>query len=302
MAIVIDANMKMFADRMHITSSRMIEDYGLSTVDEIIEAEAAKGNKHAVRYAKEYYHSPEKLIKLFRLTDVENRFVIINKMDDRTRLKLLHYLSREDLVMGLYFFTQEKLLEMLMETDIEELVRVVLEAFPFEQMIEMFREEDLMFFFLQNDLDKNDVVEQLKLLPPDVMQKFVEGVTGMPAEETNPMDLINSISQLPDDKFHKFMAVIDPDVQRQLTFQLTKEKPEYLTLFPNSAYVNMLSTLMKPEMVKPMVMLNKDTLIEMVSILPQDLLSIVASQIDIKHFADFLQDGHMDLIEDAWMI
>lgn len=302
MAIVIDANMKMFADRMHITSSRMIQDYGLSTVDEIIESEAARGNTHAINYAKEYYHSPEKLIKLFRLTDVENKFVLINKMDPRTREKLLPFLDREDLVMGLYFFTQEKLLEMMMETNIEELVRVVLEAFPLEQIVEMFREEDLMYFFMQDDLEKRDVVEQLKVLPPDVMQKFVEGVTGMPAEETNPMELIDSIAQLPDDQFHKFMAFIDPDVQKQLTFQLTSEKPEYLTLFPNSAYVNMMSTLMKPDMVKPMVMLNKETLVDMVSLLPPDLMSIVASQIDTMRLANYLQDGHMDLIEDAWMI
>lgn len=302
MALVIDANMKMFADRMHITSSRMIEDYGLSTVDEIIEAEAARGNTHAINYAKEYYHSPEKLIKLFRLTDVENKFVIIKKMNPREREKLLPFLDREDLVMGLYFFTQEKLLEMMMETNIEELVRVVLETFPLEQIVEMFREEDLMYFFMQDNLEKRDVVEQLKLLPPDVMQKFVEGVTGMPAEETNPMELIDSIAQLPDDQFHKFMAFIDPDVQRQLTFQLTTEKPEYLTLFPNSAYVNMLSTLMKPDMVKPMVMLNKETLMYMVSLLPPDLMSIVASQVDTMRLATYLQEGHMDLIEDAWMI
>ena len=44
MALVIDANMKLFAERMHITSSRMIRDYGLSTIEEIIEAEAEKGN------------------------------------------------------------------------------------------------------------------------------------------------------------------------------------------------------------------------------------------------------------------
>ena len=67
MALVIDANMKLFADRMNITSSRMIREYGLSTVDEIIEAEAEKGNTQAVKYAREYYHSPEKLIKLFKL-------------------------------------------------------------------------------------------------------------------------------------------------------------------------------------------------------------------------------------------
>ena len=40
MAIVLDTNMKLFAERMNITSSRMIQDYGLKTVDEIIEAEA----------------------------------------------------------------------------------------------------------------------------------------------------------------------------------------------------------------------------------------------------------------------
>ncbi len=96
--------------------------------------------------------------------------------------------------------------------------------------------------------------------------------------------------------------MIDPDVQRQLTFQLTKQKPKYLTLFENETYVNMLNTLMKPDMIKPMIMLNKETLVGMVSELPSDLMSIVAAQVDPKEFAKFLQDGHMDLIEDAWMI
>ena len=134
------------------------------------------------------------------------------------------------------------------------------------------------------------------------MFKFVEGVTGMPSEETNPADLIKSIEQLPIDKYRKFMASIDPDVQRQLTFQITKEQPKYLTLFENQTYVNMLSTLLKPEMVKPMIMLNKESLIDMVSELPSDLMSIMAAQVDTRDLATFIQDGHMDLIEDAWMI
>ena len=134
MTLVIDANMHMFADRMNISAHRMIRDYGLATVDEIIEKEAERGNSSAIEYARKYYHSPEKLIKLFKLTDVENKFAIINKMDEKTRLKVLPLLDKDDLVMGLYFFTQDKLLEMMMESDIEEVVRVVLEAFPFEQI------------------------------------------------------------------------------------------------------------------------------------------------------------------------
>ena len=82
MSIVLDTNMKLFAERLNITSSRMVQDYGLKTVDEIIEAEAAQGNTQAVNYAREMYNSPEKLIKIFKLTDVENKFVILHNMDD----------------------------------------------------------------------------------------------------------------------------------------------------------------------------------------------------------------------------
>ena len=98
------------------------------------------------------------------------------------------------------------------------------------------------------------------------------------------------------------MSAIDPDVQRQLTFQLTKEKPEYLQLFEHQTYIDMLSTMMKPDMVKPMINLNKDSLVTMITELPDDLMSVVAAQIDTKKFAEFLLDGHTDLLEGALMI
>ena len=147
MAVVLDTNMKLFAERLNITSSRMVRDYGMKTVDEIIEAEAAQGNTQAINYAREMYNSPSKLIKIFKLADVENKFVILHNMDDKTRLMVLPLLEKEDLVMGLYFFTKEKLLSMLMDVDIEELVNVILGAFPLQEIVMMFTEDDLAAFF-----------------------------------------------------------------------------------------------------------------------------------------------------------
>ena len=302
MSLVIDANMKLFAERMNITSSRMIQDYGLKTVDEIIEAETAQGNSQAVKYAQEMYGSPAKLINIFNLTDVENKFVLLHNMNSETREKILPMLESDDLVMGLYFFTQDKLLDMLSEVDIEELVNVVMGAFPLDAIVSMFSEDDLAQFFQRDELQKFDVIEQLKSLPPEVMIKFVEGVTGQPAGETDPMQLIQSIENMPMDQYRDFMSAIDPDVQRQLTFQLTKEKPEYLQLFPNQTYIDMLSTMMKQDMVKPMINLEKESLVNMITELPDDLMSIVAAQVDTKKFAEFLLDGHTDLLEGALMI
>ena len=302
MSTVIDANMKLFADRMHITSSRMIRDYGLKTVEEIIEAEAERGNTHAVEYAREYSHSPEKLIKVFKLANVENKFVLLHKMDDHSREKVLPLLKEEDLVQGLYFFRQEKLLDILLNVHIKELVNVILEAFPIEAIVQMFTEDDMAMFFMNKDLPKPMVIEQMRCMPPEAMQKFVEGVTGMPMGETDPNELIMNISNLPDDEYRKFMACIDPDVQKQLMYQLSTEDPRVLMLLPNITYVNMLSTMMKPDMVKSMIKLNKETLVKIDSKLPDDLMAIVAAQIDTKVFAKFLQDGHMDVLQKAMMI
>ena len=303
MAIVIDANMALFAERLHISSSRMVQDYGLKTIDEIIEAEAAQGNTKAVNYAREMYNSPEKLIKIFRLTDVENKFVLINSMDEETRREILPLLDKEDLVMGLYFFNQDKLLKMLQDVDIEELINVVLDAFPFQQIILMIPEEDMAKFFHAKELEKYVIANELNNLPPEVMISFIEGLTGKPYDKVeDPQGIIDGIIALPEDKFKDFISMIDPDVQRQLVYQITKKDQKYMQLFDNDMYINMLNTLMKNDMVPSMIALEKESLVKMVSELPEDLMSIVASQVDTKEFAKFLMEGHLDILQDAWMM
>ena len=303
MSIVIDSNMTMFADRLNISSSRMVQDYGLKTIDEIIEAEAAQGNTQAVQYAREIYNSPEKLMKIFRLTDIENKFVLLKSMDTKTRREILPLMEEEDLVMGLYFFNQEKLLTMLANVDIEELVNVVKDAFPFQQLILMIPEEDLAKFFQAKELDKYVIANELNNLPPEIMIKFIEGLTGKSYDKVDdPQGIIDGIIALPEDKFRDFMSAIDPEVQRQLVFQITKKDDKYLQLFDPEMYINMLNTLMKNDMIPSMIKLNKESLVDMISILPDDLMSIVAAQIDTKVFTDYLMDGHLNLLKDAWMI
>lgn len=303
MSIVIDANMNLFAERLHISSSRMVQDYGLKTIDEIIEAEAAQGNTQAVNYAREMFNSTDKLIKIFKLTNVENKFVLLQSMDTYTRQQVLPLLEKEDLVMGLYFFKQDKLLEMLKEVDIEELVNVVLDAFPFQQIITLIPEEDLAKFFQSDKLEKYVIANEFKNMPHEVMAQFLEGLTGMAyGKIEDPEGMINGIISLPEDKFKDFMSGIDPDVQRQLVFQITKKDQKYLYLFDNEMYVNMLNTLMKNDMIPSMIALEQETLIKMISILPDDLMSIVASQVDTQDFAKFLIEGHLDFLKEAWMM
>lgn len=302
MSITIDANMILFANRLNITSSRMINEYSDSTIDEIIQAEAAQGNHKAVDYASDLYSSPLKLVEMFRLNNVENRYRLIVNMKESVRRLILPMLSQDDLRMGLYFFTKEKLLEMLLGVDKRELLRVLAGAFSLEKVVTMLPEEELIKFYQHKDLKKENVIEQIKNLPPEMMKKFIEDVTGKPAEQTEPTDLIRNIEALNDEKFKKFMTCVNPLIQRQLFYQLADDDEKHLFMIPNITYVEMLQTLQKPEMVKPMIKLNQLTLIDMVMELPPDLMSIVAAQIDATDFATFLQHNHMKVLELAKMI
>jgi hypothetical protein len=140
-------------------------------------------------------------------------------------------------------------------------------------------------------------------MPHEVMQRFIEGITGQPYDKVdNPDAMIEGIIALPEDKFKDFISSIDPEVQRQLVFQITQKDQKYLQLFDNQMYVDMLGTLMKNDMIPSMVALEKESLINMITVLPDDLMSIVAAQVDTKEFAKFLMDDHLDFLKQAMMI
>jgi hypothetical protein len=135
------------------------------------------------------------------------------------------------------------------------------------------------------------------------MMSFIEGLTGQPYDKVqDPEGIINGIISQPEDKFRDFMSQIDPDVQRQLVFQITKKDEKYFQLFDNYMYIDMLSTLMKNDMVPSMIALEQESLVDMISVLPDDLMATVASQVDTEDFAKFLMEGHMEFLEKAWMM
>ena len=99
--------------------------------------------------------------------------------------------------------------------------------------------------------------------------------------------------------FKKFMSLVDPDIQRQLIFQINDKDNNYLQMISKSTYVKMMSTLLKPDMIKPLIKLSNKTLLNMVAKLPKELMCVVATQVDTEKFATFLQRGRMYLLKNA---
>lgn len=296
--IAIDTNILQLQNILDISSRRM-KDYSTSTVDEILQAEAAQGNAQAMSYARKLYNNTGELIELFRLFDPENKFQIISSMSAQQRDAILPMLEVEDMVMGMQFFTKDKLLALLEDIDPEEMVRLMLNTFDLEDIMLLMPEEELQNFFTNKEVKKEDVAKFLKALPPELMQQLMESLTGQPSFQVDSTQVINLITSLGDRDYEAVMASIDPFILRQVIFSMSSQEPEYLQLFDNKVYTKMLSSLMKPDIIKPMEVLEKETLMNMMMEMDENFLSIVMVQVDTQLFAEYLMKDCQPLLEEV---
>lgn len=296
MPVSLDSNIVYLKDRLNINTGRS-GNYADKSVDEIITEEAKQGNQTAVNYKRELFGNVDELIEGFKLNNPSNKYDVINAMSGEQLEKLLPLLESEDLVLGLNFFTQDKLLKMFDQVPSEEAANVALQVYSLEQIISMIPMEQLEKFFYSDDVEKGQVIKQLTQMPTEMLIQMVESFTGEPAEETDSMALIQSIATLPEKQYKETMANMDPAVQCQVIYQMAHEDKKILEVFDTSAYTPMMQRQQKPDMVKSMIGLSDESLQGMISELPKDLFAIVATQVDTKELAKFLMSDCQNVIE-----
>ncbi len=296
MTISLNTDQYYLQNQLNISTSRM-RNYADMSIDDIIEAEAESGNTVAKDYGRKLFGNVDELIQTFQLDDPTNKYNIINQMSAEQRNKVLDLLDAEDMVIGLNFFTQEKLEQMLGKVSVAESANVAIEAFPMEQLIKMIPEEELEQFFMSSEVRKNDVTAQLSNLDPELLIQMTEGMTGQAADSNDVSKLLAQISSLPDKQFKETMASMEPEIQQNIIFQMANEDKDTLLNFSNQTFTNMVSKLQKPDMVKSMIALDSESLQIMTKQLPEDLFSIVATQVDTKQLAKLLIDRCPDVLE-----
>lgn len=296
MTVALDSNVVYLKNRLNINTNRM-NNYADKSVDDIISEEAKQGNQSAIEYKRELFGNADELISGFKLDDPNNKYNVITAMNDEQQQKLLPMLEAEDMVLGLNFFTEEKLLKLFNQVPSEDAVNVALGTFTLEQIVMMLPMEQLEKFFYNDDVEKEQVIKQLEKMPPEILIQMIESITGEPADENDSMALIQSIAALPDDKYKETMANIDPVVQTQLVYQMAHDDKRILEVFDNSAYVGMMQRLQKPDIVKSMIGLSDESLRNMMTELPPDLFAIVATQVDTKELAKFLMEDCQNVLE-----
>lgn len=297
MSIVIDSNLEYLQRRLNISSVKFNEEYANLSVEEIIEAEAASGNQEAIKLANELLNNVDLVIKLFNLSDANNKYEILSQMTAQELQLFLPQMEEKDLVQGLYYFSEDKLMTMLEDVPPEQLVKVVFEMFSKEEVVQLLPDEQLDKFLTSTEIDKNKILKHMQSIPEEYLIQVLENVTGQTPENQKSYDLVKQIGELGPLEFVDVLKSFQPTQKQQLVLSLGKEHPEWFQLFDANAYTNMIDThKQKPDMVKSMAVLEQEELVKMTEELPNDLLATVITQMDTEKFAEIMMDRMPEII------
>ena len=302
MSLVIDSNLEYLQSILHISKVTFEEKYANMSVDEIIEAEASQGNQQAIALAKELTTNTNLVMQLFDLADTNNKYMILREMSAQQLQAFLPEMEESDLLQGLYFFTEDKLMKMLEELPAEQLVNTVFQMFSKEEIVQLLPEEQLDKFLTSHDIDKNKILKHMQSLPEEYVAQVLEQITGEAQEGQDSIDLSKKFSQLNPLEYQDALKAFQPTQKQQLVLSLGKEHEEWFQLFDASAYTKVINREKKqPEVVKAMSVIEPEYIQNMITELPNDLLSIVITQIDTEKFADLLMNEFPEIMAEIIM-
>lgn len=302
MSLVIDSNLEYLQNILHISNVTFEEKYSDMSVEDIIEAEAAAGNQYAIELAQELTSNTSLVMELFDLADTENKYMILRELTSQQLQVFLPEMEEKDLLQGLLFFTQDKLMKMLEELPPEQLVNTVFEMFSQEEVVKFMPDEQLNKFLTSTDIDKNKILKHMQSIPEEYVAQVLEQITGESHENMKSYDLSKEFGELNPLEYKDALMAFQPTQKQQLVLSLGKEHEEWFQLFDAEAYTKIINReKQQPEIVKAMSVIEPEYIQNMIKELPNDLLSLVITQMDTEQFSEILMEEFPEVIAEIIM-
>ena len=241
-------------------------------------------------------------MELFDLADTQNKYMILRELTAQQLQVFLPEMEEKDLMQGLFFFTQDKLMKMLEDLPPEQLVNTVFEMFSRDEVVKFMPDEQLNKFLTSTEIDKNKILKHVQSIPEEYVAQVLEQITGESHDNLKSFDLAKKMGELNPLEFKEAVMSFQPTQKQQLVLSLGKEHEEWFQLFDADAYTKIINReKQQPEVVKAMSVIEPEYIQNMIKELPNDLLSLVITQMDTEQFSEILMNEFPEVIADIIM-
>ena len=269
--------------------------YANKDFKEIMELEAQQGNKKAAEY-QEILSNPDKILDIFKLANVENKFIILQNMSEGDLDELLPFLDQKHLVKGLNFFTEEKLIAMCKELPMEELLVMVFEKFQMMDILTFMDENSMNQFLMEPKVERKYAEKYMESLDNKSLEKIMMKSFGYEFKDKTRDEYLQHLDNLNDDDYQNFLISMEREDKMFLINGIVDQEEDLLMLFRPDDVVRPMEMLMKEDKIKMMSKLDSEFLVPMIQELPTDLTQIVLTQMDPQQFAEILAEDFQDIL------
>ena len=292
--IELDLNLSYLAKHFQIAPTKL-DQYKDKSIQEILEEEVKSGNLQALAFASSI-SDPNQLAKLFSLANYCNRFLIIKELEPDTLTKILEKLPTQDLLAGIHYFNLDKLFKMLEELPPEELLNVVFQKFNLAYIVQLMNVDELDAFFESPKVERGDIEKVFKQFDKEFLDKIMFQSLGMDTREKSKKEIFEFINSMEDTQFNHFILGMNKYQKQSLVFGLCQNDKKLMLELDPKAIVKPLMNLQKDEIIQCMGVLDAKFVLPMIQELPDELLQVVAAQIDPLQFADILIKNCPDIL------
>lgn len=284
-----------YLSRYYNIATSSLEQYQNKSITQIMQIEAAKGNTAAAEFLLKVTSDPEELAKVFQLVNPKNRYLILMNMNEEDLMKVMEFLQTDEFILGLSIFTQEAIIKLMTYLEPESLATVVLEKMDVDKFLKAIPEEYLDEFLSSDKLDRKMMLKAMEDVDEEQLQKMMENVTGQACYDDKDA-ILQKMSGLDDDNFMRVVFSFEPEGKQQLISNLLQEKPDLFEEFSPEAMVHPFKTMQKEDVLKSLEVLEPKEFLPMMEELPQEIMALIATQIDPKVFAQLLCNDFKDII------
>ncbi len=297
--INLDLDYAYLSSRYHI-GSRDMQRYKNMSIVQIMQVEAAKGNSAAAEFLMHITSNPKELAKVLKLVDPKNRYLILMNMNENDLMMIMQFLEPEEMILGLSIFNHDALIELMQQLPPETLQKVVLNKMDTEKFLKLIPEEYLNEFFTSDKIDRSMIMKGMENIDKEQLQKMMENFTGQPCYDDSDT-ILQQMNSLNDDNFMKAVFAFEPKGKQQIIGNMLREKPDLFKEFSPEAMTHPFKTMPKEEVLKSLSVLETKEMLPMIEDMPQDVMALVATQIDPQVFAKILCSNFAEVLANCGM-
>ena len=292
--ISLDADLS-YLSRYYNISSSAIEQYRNMSIVQIMQTEAEKGNVQAAEFLIKITSDPNELAKVFQLIEPKNRFLILSHMNKEDLTNIMQYLEPEELILGLSIFNKDVLVKMLELLDPESLATVVLNKMDSDKFLQLIPEEYLNEFLMSDKINKEMIMKAIEYVDESELQKMMENYSGQSCYESKE-NIMEQLNTMDSDNFMKVILSAESKGKQQLISGILSRKPDLFEEFSTEAMAYPFRTMQKEDILKSLTVLDTKEMLPMVENLPQEIMALIATQIDTSVFSKILCSDFKNII------